>query len=141
MKHWRQKTWVWHNTHSAVLVLFGTQLVLVLVLYLSLQSVGEILLDSPERLSQFQDGVIWEFTGGDLPDVDHLTGPALNHKQRGDVRTDWDHHLTIDDFLDTSISYLNVLICPQLKDLGFRPAFKLALGVFVLSEKLQTFIN
>lgn len=46
------------NTYSAVLLLFKTQLVLVFVLYLSLQPVGEILLDSPKWLGQFQDGVI-----------------------------------------------------------------------------------
>lgn len=63
----------------------------VLVLYLSLEPVEEILLDSPERLCELQDVVIWVFTVGDLTDVHHLAGAALNkqHKQKssGQIQT------------------------------------------------------
>lgn len=50
--------------------------------YLSLDPVGEVFPDSPERLSQFQDVVVGILAGGDLSNVNHLTGAALNHKHR-----------------------------------------------------------
>lgn len=56
------------------------------VLYLSLQPVGEILPDLSERLGQFQDVCVGEFTGGDLTDVDDLTGAALENQQRGVIK-------------------------------------------------------
>lgn len=48
-------------------------------MYLSLDSVEEILPDFPEWLCEFQDGVVWVFAAGNLTDVHNPAGATLRH--------------------------------------------------------------